>query len=515
MRCVLAFVVAVSVSFPCLAAGKPLPEESAINAAKKLVAETYKKELAAADKAPAIKSMLELAAQTEGDDPAQAALYLGAAEVAARAGETRSAFDAVDQFARTFEVDALQSKATLLELSAKSAKTNDARVGVANRGLELADAAMSAGRMEIAESALKTAGIAAAKVRDADLRKNVVAKRKELEREKKHAERAESELAGAKKAIHANPDDPDANETLGKHFAFQRNDWPAGLKHLAKSGDQNLQSVAIADMKGAANGNQAAVLGDSWYALSESADSEHDAAGYRSRAAFWYSRAVSDLKGFAKSRIEKRIAEMQDAVAAAASQTGGDNGNFIDMTLAPGVILRLVKIPASRDGKIKEFYLGQTEVTQKQWTAIMGSNPSAVNGPNLPVGSVSIKDCERFLDKLNALSPRLRFRLPVESEFRFATLAGQEYGSIARKLAKFAWIKDNSDGKLHDVGQLSPNPWGLYDILGNSWEWMPGNMVWGGAIWQSASDFAKEPLHGAHDTDSDHSIGLRVAADPA
>lgn len=514
MRCVLAFIVAISVSVPCLAAGKPLPPKDALDAAKRLVAETYRKELAAADKTPAVKAMLELAAQTEGDDPAQAALYLGAAEVAARAGETRLAFDAVDQLARVFDVDALQSKATLLDLAAKAAKTNDARVSVANRGLELADAAMSSGRMETADAALKTAASAAAKVRDADLRKDIAAKRKELEREKKHAEQSESKLAGAKKALDANPDDPEANETLGKFLCFERNQWADGLKHLAKSGDQQLQSLAVADMKGAASGAQAAVLGDAWYTLGESADSAQDKAGYQSRAAFWYTRAVADLKGFAKSRIEKRLGEMQEALAAAAAQDGGENGKYIDVTLAPGVLLRLVKIPASADGKVKEFYLGQTEVTQRQWQAVMGSNPSEPKGDSVPVSFITQGDCAQFCSQVNnsTAASRIKLRLPTNEEWFHAFHEGKP-ASGATISSATGWLLPNSKNSAHPVAQLKPNAFGLYDMLGNTWEWSSTTHNMLGSSFDQDQKAALQPSAMPNDESKAYSIGFRVAAE--
>lgn len=522
--CILAFVVAVSASVPCQAAGKPLPPKDALDAAKQLVAETYRKELSAADKSPAIKAMLDLAGQTEGDAPAQAALYLGAAEVAARAGETKLAFDAVDQLAAVFDVDALATKATLLDVSAKAAKTNDARVSVANRGLELADAAMSAGRMDIGESALKTAGIAAAKVRDAVLRKDIAAKRKELERERKHAERAESELASAKKALNANPDDPEANETLGKYLAFDRNDWPAGLKHLAKSADQSLQALAVADARGATTGAKAAVLGDSWYAMADAADSERDRAGFKSRAVFWYTRAVADLKGFSKARIEKRFSEMQDALAAAANQTGGENGRFIDVTLAPGVLLRLVKIPASSDGKVKEFYLGQTEVTQKQWQAVMGSNPSPTSDPQLPVVNIGEAQSVEFTGKLNSLpsGSRLSFRMPTTGEWIHAFCCGETLSEMSDQPTERGWVIQNAQGKAHHVGEKPANKWGLCDMLGNVWETTSEpHVIIGCAVETpcSSQDFKADfksstaLYRNTWSGEPGQSIGIRIAAD--
>lgn len=512
MRCVLAFIVAVLTVSTALAGGKPLPKQPAIDSAKQLIADAYRKELSAADKAPAVKAMLETAATTDGDDPAQAALYLSAAEIAARTGDTRLAFDAVDRLAGVFDVDALALKESFLEMASKSAKTNDARVSVANRGLEIADLAMAANRMDVAESALKTSGISAAKVRDASLRKDIAAKRKELERAKKHDERAESELAAAKRTLSDNPHDPKANEALGKYLAFERNDWSTGLKHLAKSSDPGLRTLATSDMQGPGNAKAAAVLGDSWYFLGEQSDSARDKAGFRSRAAFWYTRALVDLKGFAKTRVEKRLSEMQDALAAAASQDGGENGKYIDVTLAPGVLMRLVKIPASADGKIPEFYLGQTEVTQKQWMAVMGSNPSAVKGMSLPVTDVSQKDCMDFAERLSGKG-RFAFRLPTKEEWMHAY--DLDVKTDGGNVSTVAWHKSNGLSKVHDVAQKSGGKLGLFDIAGNVFELTSDpTHIYGGSVGVDIATNGDCFVQDFPSGDKHQTVGFRVSAIP-
>src|SRR3569623_1895827 len=121
---VAAFAMLLSLAGICLAGNKPMPKEDALQSAKRLIIETFSKELSAPDKVPAVKSMLETAAGTSGDDPAEAALYLSAAEVAARAGETKLAFEAIDQLDAAFDCDPLSIKSTVLDAAAKYAKTN-------------------------------------------------------------------------------------------------------------------------------------------------------------------------------------------------------------------------------------------------------------------------------------------------------------------------------------------------------------------------------------------------------
>jgi len=117
----------------------------------------------------------------------------------------------------------------------------------------------------------------------------------------------------------------------------------------------------------------------------------------------------------------------------------------------------------------QQFYLGKYEVTQAQWEAVMGSNPSYIKGASLPVEQVSWEDCQLFIEKLNGKGVGT-FRLPTEAEWEYACRAGTT-GDYAGDLAELAWYNANSESKTHPVGTKKPNPWGLYDMHGNVWEW--------------------------------------------
>lgn len=126
--------------------------------------------------------------------------------------------------------------------------------------------------------------------------------------------------------------------------------------------------------------------------------------------------------------------------------------------------------------EVESFLIGKYEVTQREYEAVMGSNPSYFRGdPNLPVEQVSWHDCQEFLRRLNALEGEEVYRLPTEAEWEYICLAGSgnAYGFCDDddRLSQYAWYKENSGGKTHPVGQLKQNPWGLYDIHGNVWEW--------------------------------------------
>ena len=125
----------------------------------------------------------------------------------------------------------------------------------------------------------------------------------------------------------------------------------------------------------------------------------------------------------------------------------------------------------------KGFWMGKYEVTQAQWTAVMGNNPSRFNDdPQFPVDNVSWNDSQRFIEQLNARVPGGGFRLPTEAEWEYAARAGSNapffHGSSSDKLKEYGWCSLNSAGTSHKVGEKPANPWGLHDTSGNLLEWV-------------------------------------------
>ncbi|MBQ2621988.1 MAG: formylglycine-generating enzyme family protein [Thermoguttaceae bacterium] len=116
----------------------------------------------------------------------------------------------------------------------------------------------------------------------------------------------------------------------------------------------------------------------------------------------------------------------------------------------------------------KGFWMLETEVTQKQWKAVMRNNPSRFKGDDLPVECVSLGDCQEFCKKCTQLG--LPVQLPTEAQWEYACRAGST-GAYAGNLDDMVWYWDNSDRKTHPVGTKKPNAWGLYDMHGNVWEW--------------------------------------------
>jgi formylglycine-generating enzyme required for sulfatase activity len=133
--------------------------------------------------------------------------------------------------------------------------------------------------------------------------------------------------------------------------------------------------------------------------------------------------------------------------------------------------------PVHKVGISQPFYLGRYTVTQAQWEAVMGNNPSCVKSdPNRPVDNISWEEVQKFIQWLNAREDGKSYRLPTEAEWEYAARAGSStaycFGNDESRLGEYAWYEANAGGQTHPVGQLRPNAWGLYDIHGNVWEWV-------------------------------------------
>ena len=120
--------------------------------------------------------------------------------------------------------------------------------------------------------------------------------------------------------------------------------------------------------------------------------------------------------------------------------------------------------------RLDGFWLGKYEVTQGQWKTVMNDNPAYFKkGDGYPVENVNWGDTQEFIATLNAQSGH-QFRLSTEAEWEYACLAGRPRKDY-EELGDIAWFNENSNDATHAVGQKKPNAWGLYDMLGNVWEW--------------------------------------------
>jgi formylglycine-generating enzyme required for sulfatase activity len=127
----------------------------------------------------------------------------------------------------------------------------------------------------------------------------------------------------------------------------------------------------------------------------------------------------------------------------------------------------------------KPFFIGVYEVTQEEYERVMGTNPSYYKGASNPVEKISWIDATEFCRRLSASPEEKRagrsYRLPTEAEWEYACRAGTttrySFGDDDSRLDQYAWFSTNSNYATHPVGEKTPNPWGIYDMLGNVWEW--------------------------------------------
>ena len=172
----------------------------------------------------------------------------------------------------------------------------------------------------------------------------------------------------------------------------------------------------------------------------------------------------------------------------------GEIGKTLDVPLPGESLLRMAYCPAgsftmgspasekdrsSDEDQVqvrisKPFWLGKTEITQAQWRAVMGENPSFFKGDDLPAESVSWEDAQEFIAKVNAsgiLPAGWKLALPTEAQWEYACRAGKTGPYSGGAWDAVAWYEGNSGSKTHPVATKAPNAWGLHDMHGNVWEW--------------------------------------------
>lgn len=238
--------------------------------------------------------------------------------------------------------------------------------------------------------------------------------------------------------------------------------------------------------------------------------------------AWWGSQRAKEVQPEQKGQLERLVNSLGMEFVKL------PEGSFVMGDAAAG-------IGPQRQVRVGAFYITTHEVTQAQWQALMGFNPSAYQDPRRPVERISWLDTQGFLEELNRAEGTNRYRLPSEAEWEYAARAGSAerffFGGEAGLLGRAAWIGPGNGTR--PVGGKAPNPWGLFDVYGNVWEWVqdcwhpdyngaPGDSrVWSGGEcshrvvrgggWDTPAEQAGSAVRGSYRADdSDANTGFRV-----
>jgi sulfatase modifying factor 1 len=240
------------------------------------------------------------------DDPAGRFVLLNAARnLAIEAGDPVLALMAIDQMRRYYILDPMDLKAEALSAVGKTSYTSATGKSLAEAALAAANEAAALERYEVAQPLMDVALVAARKADARELVKNIVSRSKEINAEAA----AFAGYTQARTALRQSPTDAEANLIAGKYLALVKGDWNRGLPLLQLSNNAALRSLAAQDLERPTDAAAQIALADAWYAAAETAD-EADKVQLRQRAGHWYQQGLSELGGLAKTRVERRLADI-------------------------------------------------------------------------------------------------------------------------------------------------------------------------------------------------------------
>jgi len=313
-------------------------------------------------------------------------------------------------------------------------------------------------------------------------------------------QKVEKQIEAMQAKLDANPKDEASRKELVRLYLVEMDNPAEAAKFLDEALDEATRKYVPAAAKPVEDAPELACmeLGDWYKGLADQATTPTSKGAMLRRAKAYYERFVElhktdDLARTGATLMLKKIEDALAKVGAAPEPKYGPAGLTLD--LGKGVTMKLVLIrpgkflmgsPDSEQGRkteegpqhqvtiTKPFYMGVTEVTQAQYEAVMGTNPSKFKGPSNPVDNVTWDEAVEFCRKLSEKTGKA-VRLPTEAEWEYACRAGTKtrysFGDSDSVLGDYAWSGSNSGGMTHPVGQKKPNPWGLYDMHGNVYEW--------------------------------------------
>ena len=303
-----------------------VPSQPEIDAADKLVKELFADEYSKANDAGGKQvlsaRLFQQALESGGDPGGQFVLFRNAADLAADSGKVSAAFQVIDEWSSTFDVDKINLKTKALEQAAPSARNSAELKDLAERYITVLKGAVEANRFDDAVALAIQAGLAARKAKDPVFIDKVRQGTDELKKLQADYETARS----AHELLSEQPNDPKANGTWGSFLCLRKRDWEQGLPYLAKGDNPKLAAAAKADVGHPTSPGDQMSLGDDWWSLADEQPDEALKRTLQMRAAHWYRKVLPNLNGgLTKAKVEKRLEEVD------ATTTAFPRGQFVEL----------------------------------------------------------------------------------------------------------------------------------------------------------------------------------------
>jgi len=443
---------------------EPSPTEGATKVARptdeqrgealKAIRDIYKDDIKAADSPRAMRSLADSfyseANDSGGDRLSQYVLFEMAAKTAAEGGDLDRAFRAVDRIGSIFKVNGLSMKADLLEDLGKAAShrggTPEQNSQVVQAARSLCEEALEKTELQVAEKLMRIALPAARRLKDRQLVAEIDESSRTVSRMRTQYRMVEKAL----EVLETKPDSPEASLTVGNWRCFVEGDWEKGLPLLAQCDSDEVSKAATLDMKNPSTPADVVAVGDAWWDLSDdrSGMEKHRA---RQRAAHWYNRAIGQLSGLTKTKVEKRLREIGAGLGKYALRFDGRRShvvvnNFVYPGTTPITIEAIVKVDPS---KAYGTSAGRSSgYAYREQTVISNSQGSTSNGLYLQSYYGKWRACLYYSYKYS----------PSSTYIRTSSASISSSSSIVtNRWTHLALVYDGSSLRLYVDGKLSAN----------------------------------------------------------
>lgn len=288
----------------------PIPDPETQQKMLAEIRQIFEKEYKAAQKPDEKAKLADLlyrqGTETRDNPPAQYMLFVEARNLALESGNKDVLDRSLRRIAHNFEVDFVEFGAAFFEEAAKRGRTAPANKAAAQIALDLAQEAFGKDKLAEAVRLAASALEMARKASDSLTIKKAAAVRRKLE---DFQPRYEAFLK-ASAQLQTNPDDPDANLAYGSYLCFAKQEWPSGLRHLAKGNHPALKALADLELAAPTEYPKMVELGDKWWEAADTTANETLKEAYRARAGYWYRRVQSHVSGLTKTRVDRRLQEL-------------------------------------------------------------------------------------------------------------------------------------------------------------------------------------------------------------